>query len=171
MVEAEYAKALFELASNDDAQGILEEMNLFIKAMDENPNAWVVFDAPNISDKNKKEIISNVASDFNDIFKRFLYVLIDNSRILSIKGIRDEYTLLVNNSIKAVDVNVISKNALTDAQKKKLEDLLTAKLDGRKVKINNIVDNNLLGGVKCEYDGKLIDLSIRGKIKHIKSLL
>ncbi|MCR5706229.1 MAG: ATP synthase F1 subunit delta [Acholeplasmatales bacterium] len=171
MVEAEYAKALSELASTKDAQEILEELDLFIKALDENPMSWQIFDAPNITDKAKKDIIANTTKDFDELITRFLYVLVDNKRINSIKGIRDEFKLIVNNSIKAVDVNVTSKNALTKEQTKKLEAILTSKLDGRKVKINNIVDNNLIGGIKCEYEGKLMDFSVRGKIKNIRGLL
>lgn len=171
MVEAEYAKALSELASTKDAQEILNELNIFIEALDENPMSWQIFDAPNITDKDKKEIIDNTTKGFDELITRFLYVLVDNKRINSIKGIRDEYKLIVNNTIKAVDVNVTSKRPLTNDQKKKLSDLLTSKLGGRMVKINNIVDNNLIGGIKCEYEGKLIDFSVRGKIKNIRSLL
>ncbi len=171
MIEAEYAKALFELASEKDNKEILEELNILLEALNENAEAWQIFNAPNISDKEKKDIISNITKDYNELTKRFLYVLVDNKRINSLKDIIGEYNLLINNSVKAVDVYVTSKYALSSDKKNVLSNLLSTKLDGRKVKIINIVDNNLIGGVKCVYDGKLIDLSVRGKINQIKNLL
>ncbi len=169
MVEAEYAKALFELASTDKEE-IKEELEIFIDALDENKEIYQIFDAPSINNKDKKDIITKVTKGFNDTLVRFLYVLVDNGRLINIKDITEEYKLLLNDSMKAVDVNVTSKNALDDIQLNKLNDLLSTKL-GRKVNIINIVDDNLIGGIKCEYDGKLIDLSVRGKLNQIKNLL
>ncbi len=169
MVEAEYAKALFELASTNKEE-IKEELEVFVNALDSNKGIYQIFDAPNISNKDKKDIITKITKGFNDTLVRFLYVLVDNERMLNIKEITEEYKLLLNDSLKAIDVNVTSKEALDDIQKDKLNNLLSTKL-GRKVNIINIVDNNLIGGIKCEYDGKLIDLSVRGKLNQIKSLL
>ncbi len=169
MVEAEYAKALFELASTNKEE-IKEELEVFVNALDSNKEIYQIFDAPNISNKDKKDIITKITKGFNDTLVRFLYVLVDNERMLNIKEITEEYKLLLNDSLKAIDVNVTSKEALDDIQKDKLNNLLSDKL-GRKVNIINIVDNNLIGGIKCEYDGKLIDLSVRGKLNQIKSLL
>lgn len=169
MVEHEYAKALFELAS-DSKEEILEELNIFVKALDENQEIYQIFDAPNINNKDKKNIITKTTKGFNDTLIRFLYVLVDNQRINDIKTILDEYNVLLNNSVKTIDVNVTSKSELDNEQLKKLNDLLSHKLE-RKVNIINIVDNNLIGGIKCEYDGKLIDLSVRGKLNQIKNLL
>ncbi len=169
MIEAEYSKALFELAS-DNRKEILDELDVLIKAMDENSDVYQVLDAPTISDIKKKDIIKNISKDMCDVLVRFLYVLIDNKRFNTIKGIRDQYSLLVNSSIKAVDVLTTSKVALNNEQKVKLENLLAEKL-GKKVNIINVVDENLIGGIKCEYEGKLIDLTVRGKLNQIKSLL
>jgi F-type H+-transporting ATPase subunit delta len=169
MIEAEYSKALFELAS-DNAKEILDELDVLIKAMDENPDVYQVLEAPTISDTKKKDIIKNISKDMSDVLVRFLYVLIDNKRFNKIKGIREEYSLLVNNSIKVIDVLVTSKVALNKEQKIKLESLLASKLS-KKVNIINVVDESLIGGIKCEYEGKLVDLTVRGKLNQIKSLL
>lgn len=169
MIEAEYSKALFELAS-DNAKEILDELDVLIKAMDENPDVYQILEAPTISDTKKKDIIKNISKDMSDVLVRFLYVLIDNKRFNKIKGIREEYSLLVNSSIKVIDVLVTSKVALNNEQKNKLESLLASKLS-KKVNIINVVDESLIGGIKCEYEGKLIDLTVRGKLNQIKSLL
>ena len=169
MIEAEYSKALFELAS-DNAKEILDELDVLIKAMDENPDVYQILEAPTISDTKKKDIIKNISKDMSDVLVRFLYVLIDNKRFNKIKGIREEYSLLVNSSIKVIDVLVTSKVALNKEQKNKLESLLASKLS-KKVNIINVVDESLIGGIKCEYEGKLIDLTVRGKLNQIKSLL
>ncbi len=169
MIEAEYSKALFELAS-DNAKEILDELDVLIKAMDENPDVYQILEAPTISDTKKKDIIKNISKDMSDVLIRFLYVLIDNKRFNKIKGIREEYSLLVNSSIKVIDVLVTSKVALNKEQKNKLESLLASKLS-KKVNIINVVDESLIGGIKCEYEGKLIDLTVRGKLNQIKSLL
>lgn len=170
MIAQEYAKALFELAS-DNAERIDEELSIICDAFSENPDSIKVLEAPNIKESNKKEIINSITAECNELLRRFLLVLVDNDRYASIFDIKNEYHDLVSNKKKVVEVDVTSKNNLSNDQIKTLKKTLSPKFGGSEIVINNIVDSALIGGIKVVAEGKLIDLSIRGKISSLKESL
>ena len=45
------------------------------------------------------------------------------------------------------------------------------KLMGEKIQLKNKVDKTLIGGVKIKVDGKLIDASVSGRLRHMKEKL
>lgn len=62
---------------------------------------------------------------------------------------------------------VISAVALTSEQLAKLEDILAKKIN-KKVKMKNIVDKSIIGGLIVRYKDIIIDQSIQGKLEEIK---
>ncbi len=171
MIALEYAKALFELSQPEEAERVYNELGLLCDAFEENPDAIKVLKAPNISTKEKKKFISNISNDMCDVLKRFLLVLIDNDRYEYILKIKDKYHELLSNKIEIVDIDVISHEKLDNDQIKKITAALKKKYAGKEIVINNIVDNNLLGGYKIIANGKCIDLSIKGKFSNLKKQL
>lgn len=171
MIANEYAKALFELTTSENAERIDDELKALCDAFAENEDAIKVLSAPNISSENKKKIIESVSKDMDELLKRFLLVLNDNQRFEIINEISNEYHSLVSNQKKMVEVEITSQKALSNDQVKKLKKVLSSKFDGSEIIIKNIVDEALIGGLKCVAAGQLIDLSIRGKIDELKNLL
>ncbi len=171
MIALEYAKSLFELANQTSLKELDENLGTICIALDENPDAIKLFTYPNISKKNKKEILNNISFNSNDLLTRFLYVLIDNDRFDLIYEIKDEFHKLVSNDSKVLDVVITSAKLLNNEQLKQIEKLLSSRYEGKKININNIIDENIIGGIKTVVDGKQIDLTIRTKLNTLKSLL
>jgi len=171
MVGNEYAKALFELAEINALTQLDDELNVLCLALDQNPDAMKVLTYPNISLTKKKELIKNITVNCNELLVRFLYVVLDNNRFDEIKDIRNEFHKLVSNQSETVDVSVTSSTKLTDAQISKLSKTLSSRYEGRKININNIVDANLIGGVKVVANGECVDLSLSSKITSLKASL
>jgi ATP synthase F1 delta subunit len=44
----------------------------------------------------------------------------------------------------------------------------TGKLLGRNVRLDNLIDGSVIGGVKIYIEGKLIDASVRGRLDTLK---
>ena len=61
---------------------------------------------------------------------------------------------------------VYSAKPVNDEQLKKLESE-TGKLIGKRIRLENIIDGSLIGGVKIVADGKLIDASIRSRLNRL----
>ena len=59
---------------------------------------------------------------------------------------------------------------LTDAQKADLTKALE-KRTGKKVVLNCVIDNTLLGGIAVELDGQLLDGSVKSNLKRAKEVI
>jgi len=59
---------------------------------------------------------------------------------------------------------------LSETNLEKLEKALVLRLH-KQVKIEEIMDQNLIGGIKIVYQGEVIDLTIKSLIKDIKTQL
>ncbi len=171
MVGNEYAKALFELADINALTQLDDELNVLCLALDQNPDAIKVLTYPNISLSKKKDLVKTITANCNELLTRFLYVILDNDRFDQIKDIRNEFHKLVSNQSETVDVSVTSSTKLTEAQISKLSKTLSSKYEGRKININNIVDENLIGGIKVIANGECVDLSLKTKLSTLKASL
>ncbi|MGM9971837.1 MAG: ATP synthase F1 subunit delta [Anaeroplasmataceae bacterium] len=171
MIALEYAKSLFELASISTINQIDEELAIICQALEDNPDAMKIFTYPNISSKNKKEIVNKITVNCNELLIRFLYVLVDNDRFSNIQEIKDEFHKLVINQASVIEVVVTSAKELTEEQMKKIKSVLLDRFNGKEIKINNIVDANVIGGFKAVALGEQIDLTIKNKLDTLKASL
>lgn len=163
----EYAKSLFELSSN-----INETLDEF-QAFNELLSVYGFFDmlkAPNIGKTEKKALLEKALVDFSKTFLHFLYVLIDNNRINEIKDIYNEFFKMVckKNNIEIVDLYLAKE--INDSA----ETEITIKIEktlNKKIVIKKHIDPAIIGGIRIEFDGKVIDDSVINQFIKIKSLL
>ena len=166
-VAFQYAEALFSLAYEEKGvEDLLESYNDFIKAQDNDISKFL--NHPKVTNKNKKEVIGKVLK--NSLLKNFVYVLIDNSRVDLIQDCFDEFIVIVDNQNKVMNVSVFSNRTLTKEELKDLNDNLSTK-HNRKVKLENIVDKSILGGLRIEYEGNVLDETINHYLATMKNNL
>ena len=124
-VSIQYANALFELASEEEKQEFLNNLEVVTQAIIQDEEVFKVFEHPQIASSKKKEIIINVFKNkVSDVFTNFLLVIIDHKRINELNNIKDAYELILNNHLKVLDATVYSKYPLTDIQKNNLTQTL-----------------------------------------------
>lgn len=171
MVAYEYAKALFELAGeNKNIDLYLEYLNAVTDSF-KNKDFYNVLTSPIIEHTNKKDVVKKVFKDFDEEFIHFLFVLIDHNRVNILEQINEEYLTLALNNKNIIKAEIVSADKLTKSQLKQFETTLKSKYAGKKIEITNIVDLNLIGGVKVLIEGKVIDISIKTSIDRLKESL
>ena len=172
MIAYEYAKAIFELASSNNKEELVNDnFNLFIKLINDNPDYFKILTYPRITIKEKKDSLKNTLLDFEDIFLNFLYVVLDNNKMNIIRDIAFEYEKLILIDNGAVSVDVFSANKLNKQELKSVENALIKTLNKKRIFINNIVDESLIGGIKAVYNGKAIDISLNSRLDSLKKSL
>ena len=67
-----------------------------------------------------------------------------------------------------VDAIVTSATTLSNAQVRQISEALAAHTEGKKVKLEAIVDESILGGLKVQIGDKFLDLSAATKIASVK---
>ena len=73
-------------------------------------------------------------------------------------------------SLKQLDAYVTTAYPLTDAQREQMQTRLSSSLNASVV-IHETVDSSLLAGATIKVGDKIIDDSVRGKLKQLKTQL
>jgi F-type H+-transporting ATPase subunit delta len=78
--------------------------------------------------------------------------------------------MINDNQNKVMNATVYSNKLLPISDLNKLKNNLGMKHD-RKVNIENIVDVNIIGGLRIEYDGQILDETINNHLQTLKNRL
>lgn len=168
MVANEYAKALYELASNHNkADLILEEFKVFCDSLKENKDFIKLLTYPTITNDQKKECLETVLNNTDELFLNFMKVLVDNGRVNQIFDVYDNYYLLWLNDKNIVNVKIISSHTLSEEELSKIKTQLSSHYK-KDVVVENLIDNSLIAGYKFIANGEEVDFSIVNKLTKLK---
>ena len=166
-VAFQYAEALFALAVEEkQVNDVLSSFEAFVEAQDEDIEKFLSH--PKVTKKDKKEVVGNAIS--NSLFKNFVFVLIDNSRIEYLDDCLSEFKVINDNQNKVMNAVVYSKELLPISDLNKLKNNLGMK-HNRKVLIENIVEESIIGGLRIEFEGQILDETINSYLIELKNNL
>lgn len=168
----EYGAALFMLALEDDqAREYGEALKQIQSAFLENPDYLNLLASPGIPLGERIAVIDAVFADaVPQHVLSFLKLLCEKGRIPCFEDACGEYTALLNASQRVIHARIISAVALTDTEKERLIRKLEETHKG-KVRAEYLVDTELLGGVIVEIDGKILDGSLRHRLREMKDVM
>lgn len=168
-VSLQYAKSLYDLSNDLDKD--LNDLEV-LKSCISNSNELVkVLMHPSISKEEKKELFKNLLSDkVDNYFLYFIYVLVDNERILEIENIYDTFKMLVDEKKNILNCEVISKYSLTDQIKIDLIKFLENKYH-KQIKLNELIDEALIGGIKVIVQNEVIDYTFDSSLANLKNTI
>jgi len=168
----EYAEALFQLAAeNNCIENYSNALSSVRLAVEENPDYPVFLDSPSIPLSERLAAIDAAFSaSMPEYVVSFLKLLVENGRIQELLSCIDEFENLRRFAQNTVTAIVYSVVELTDQQKEKLCNKLSA-TTGKSVTAKFSVDPSLIGGIKIEIDGKTLDGSIENHLKRIKGVI
>lgn len=163
----QYAEALFDLANEKKCvDKIKDNFGSFIEAS--SAELMDFMNHPKIQKSVKKEMIDDLKLE--DLLTHFLYVVIDHDRYEYLHEIFEEYENIIHRQNQVMNVNVYSKKKLTKAEKERLISKLEKK-HNRKIELKNIVDETIVGGLKVEYEGYVLDDTINNYLQNLKATL
>ncbi|NLW53000.1 MAG: F0F1 ATP synthase subunit delta [Tissierellia bacterium] len=170
-VSSVYSQALFDVAVEKE---ILiqskDELNLLKTLLEDNPKLRVILENPNIEKREKKDMVDVLMKDSEQNTKNFVKVLLDNNRFDQFDNIVDQYIRRFNEKENIAPGIIYSARALDKEFVAKVEATLSKKLD-KKVELENVLDESLIGGFTVKMDGKFVDNSIKGRLENLKSSL
>ena len=168
-VSLQYAKSLYDLSNDLDKD--LNDLEV-LKSCISNSNELVkVLMHPSISKEEKKELFKNLLSGkVEDYFLYFVYVLVDNERILELENIYDTFKMLVDEKHNILNCDVVSKYPLNTIIKNDLVKFLENKYH-KQIIINEIIDNSLIGGIKVIVQNEVIDYTFDSTLMNLKNTI
>lgn len=132
-----------------------------------------ILNSNNLLIEEKKEILNSI---FEDEFKdnipssyvlNFLNILLENHFFSFILDIIISFFEKLNLHQNFIFLRIFSKQLLDFSILKKIEKLFTIKTN-KFIRYENIIDENIIGGIKIMFGDQVFDYSIKGRIDNIK---
>lgn len=163
-----YAKAIFELVRGDEqSQQQWETFMACAAELCSTVDVLQNLNHPGFFEELQSWIDSwlkeNRKTGLTDQECNMLHLLGEHGRLPVFPQIFEEFVMLCSQSHNAVIVHVKSASKLNDADQKELQEAISKKL-GKDIVLEVEEDKSLMAGVIIEYDGQVIDQSMKGRL-------
>lgn len=167
-----YAVALFELAKEDNrVESYLDDAKVLQEVLKENKEIIKLLSSYFLNEDEKNQIIENSFSLLNEENVRNLIKLITtNHMISSLDDLLENFIEMCNESLGVKKGRLYSVKELKVEEIEKIELAFETKLN-IKVKLENIVDTSLIGGIRVVINDHVYDGSLKNQLESLKSSL
>ena len=164
-----YAKAVLELSTQKGTQKVaFEEMKDVLKTLQESKELRLMLKSPVVKQEDKRAVLKEVFANNSELVLSLMDILVDNKRGSLIEAVAENFILLYNLSIGAVDAIVTTAIPLdTDIEQKvfaKVKELTGAS----DVTLVNKVDPALIGGFVLRVGDMQYDASIANNFEQLR---
>lgn len=168
-----YARALFSIASDDDAvESVRGELEGMGRLMADTPELRRALFRPLHPVKDRRAVLSSVCerAASSASVRNFLVYLIDQRRLVDFDAIAAEFARLADEAAGRIKAEVIAASELPDQQRERLRAAL-ARRTGREVDLVVEVDPSLIGGAIAKVGGVVFDGSLRRQLSQLRDTL
>ncbi len=166
-----YAKAVFELATDEAKLGEWSETLQLLSAISANAEFSVLANNPSVADDNIVELMVSTAGDKRVAGSEGLVkLLVNNKRIGVLPEIAEMFDELRAEAEKTIEAEIVSAFEVGEAEQKKIKAALKNRL-GREVTLTCKIDESLLGGAIVRAGDLVIDGSVTGQLKGLTSAM
>ena len=172
-LSGKYATALFRagVAEKQSAAVTKDVLDLHAKLLVDE-QARLFLENPTFPIKDKQKWLSDASDKFkyNKLTKSFLQLVVEHKREVMLEKILAQYASYVQANEGIVQVNVTSPASLTQKDLDQIKSKLTKIVKGT-IKMANVVNPDIRGGLVIEFGDYLIDLSVNDKINQVKQVI
>lgn len=166
-----YARAIFELASEE---GLVERWGQRLEAVRDilgRPEVTSVLANPTIAVRRREDAAAallegHAGREVLNLAK----LLVGANRIGELDGIIEQYQLLADEAAGRVRATATTAVPLTRPAADKLEATLSRRL-GREVRLDNVVDRSIIGGLVLQMGDRVIDASVATRLQQLRRQL
>lgn len=171
-VDLTYGQALFEAAQESNKLELIAEEGKEMIEVFHNEREFLEFvSSPVYAANEKKSACGKVfEGKVSQELVNLLYVLIDKGRAKHFERIIRRYLELLDESHGFSRGTIYSVAPLTDAQLLSFEEQ-TGNLLQKRIKLDNLIDATIIGGVKVFVEGKMIDASVQKRLSDMAETL
>lgn len=173
-----YSNALYDISVEKSIQNkIYEECNSLLGIFSQNDSFDMILKSPLLNKKKQVEIVSKLFSYRKEkkilVSKDMLSLILllaKNSKLNILNEVLKRFLELHTLDKKEIKVTVTSVIKINNNLEDKLKKVLS-KNGKLKVKIINLIDKDLIGGLIIQVGSNLIDTSIRTKLNMVKNAM
>ena len=166
-----YATAVFEIMRDGDDLGQLEnDLNALEGAVSESDDLRALLNSPVYPRDEQEAAIGEVASrmGLSGTMTNTLRIMAQNRRLFVVPTMISQLRAMLAEHRGEVTAHVTTAQPLSDDQRGRLADTLRSNV-GKDIRLEERVDESLLGGMVVRVGSKMIDTSIRSRLDALKS--
>ena len=169
--ETRYAEALLSAAvSAGCADTVGQALSHMAAVWSENGDLRLFMRDPRITQNVKKETFDNILNGMEDagnIFKHFMYLLVDNGRLGLLRGINSAYALLRDTREDRLTITAVTAEHLSQTQTAALCGIYKQRCCASSAVLVNIIDESVIGGIKIIIGDLVIDGTLAGGLQRL----
>jgi F-type H+-transporting ATPase subunit delta len=163
-----YAEALYEAAvSEGRLDAVRRDLNDFGGALSASHDLAAALFNPAFPEPGKKQILTRLTSDVDELVRNALLVLVDRGRIEILPDLIADFEDLAAAADRTLGVELTTAVEIDDDEAEALRARLGQQTD-REVKLARRVDPAILGGVVLRTGDLLIDASLKGRLDGLR---
>lgn len=166
-----YAEALFSIGVESNKIGTLqEEMKQIKELVIENGEMVSLLCSSFLPKDEKEEFIDKVFNQFDEDIVSMIKIMNKNHRVNILLDVIEAFNSMCNEKKGILEGLVYSICPLTNDQISKIEKKISS-LENVPCELKNLIDSNLIGGIKVVINGHIYDGSIKSKIESMRVTL
>ncbi|MGG1519780.1 F0F1 ATP synthase subunit delta [Paenibacillus oryzisoli] len=172
VVAKRYARALFEVAKEKSIiSQVEEELKSVASAIKENADLQKILNHPNVGTSSKTDLLKQIfEGKVSEPVWNTLLVLIDKGRQSILNALVNEFAKVADEALGQATAVVYSAAGLSDAQQAEVGSQFS-KITGKTIRVTNVVEPKLLGGMQVRIGDRLYDGSLSGKLDRLSKAL
>ena len=165
-----YAEALIELAeSKGQLDEVQEEVEFFRSLFGPDDGPRLFLESPSIEAHERQEVFEKVfRGKASDLTLNFLLLVVRRGRQAFFLEMLDGFKVLYEKKMGIVHANVTTATPLSAENREALRLKLEKNL-GKRVVLDSLVDEKLLGGFVLRYSGMVVDGSLSNELSEMKT--
>ncbi|PBP19843.1 glycoside hydrolase family 63, partial [Diplocarpon rosae] len=179
-LDGTYATALYTAAvKNSTLDSTAKAIAALNDVYHKDAKLATIMQAPTLSAEDKSSIVAELqkhtgGADKGDTVKNFLNTLAFYNRLGLLKGVCEKFGELMSAAKGEIELTVTSAAQLDNRILSRLESAVSKSQyvgSGKKLKVTNKVNPDILGGLVVEIGDRTIDLSVSARIAKMNKLL
>ena len=160
-----YGQSLYALAKEEALEAdILQQLQTLEAAFSQEPTFLKLLGSANVPKQDRTQILDESFREKVHIYVlNFLKLLTEKGYIRHFSACYRAYRQQYNEDKGILEVSAVAAISLTDCQKERLAEKLTA-ITGKKIDLICKVDPAVLGGIRLNFDGKQVDGTVKGRL-------
>ncbi|MCF6138902.1 F0F1 ATP synthase subunit delta [Pseudalkalibacillus berkeleyi] len=172
-VAKRYAAALFEVVRDNGSLDLTEKELRNVQAViEDNDKLLTILNHPKISVTEKKSLLTKVfGTEISQPVQSTILLMVDRKREAMISNMVDQYILLANEERGVADATVYSVRILSDEEQQAISKTFAERVNVKELRVENVIDQDLIGGIKVKIGNRIFDGSVSGKLNRIQRQL
>jgi F-type H+-transporting ATPase subunit delta len=152
----------------DRLQTTEHDLKRLAEIVEADPTVVLFLDHPLIALAEKERVLDGAIE--SEITRRLLRVLIALRKSRRMRDVYDTFADMVRRELALVEVEVRVPRPMSAERQDSLRQAIEAWL-GRRISLTIVIDESVIGGVRVQVNGRVVDNTLRSQLKNIEENL